>query len=145
MLLPAYAGRCPRLPGYPDGAVQPGRPEASPDSLSHEPAPASRNHSSVNNRLDRSRIYDDRADGTAVVCAPRQYKNTAMFTLRSNVVPTATGSTVVLSGTYDIPITSVKDEPVEGNRPRLQGELWREMEALGAALTAAISGASQTE
>jgi hypothetical protein len=87
----------------------------------------------------------DRADGTAVVCAPRQYKNTTMFTLRSNVVPTAMGSTVVLSGTYDLPIMGVKDEPVEGNRPRLQGELWREMEAVGAALPAAISGASQTE
>jgi hypothetical protein len=57
----------------------------------------------------------------------------------------STGSAVVLSGSYDIPTMRVKDEPVEGNRPRLKGELWRELEAVGAALSAAVDGSKPAE
>ncbi len=34
----------------------------------------------------------DRAEGGVVNCAPREYKNAIMFTLRSNVVPSPTAA-----------------------------------------------------
>jgi hypothetical protein len=46
---------------------------------------------------------------------------------------------VVLSGTYDIPTLGVKSESVEGNRSRLKGEPWRELEAVDEALTASLA------
>jgi len=76
----------------------------------------------------------DRADGTVVICAPRLVKNAIALTLRANVLRQATGSTVTLSGTYDIPTLGVKGQPVEAGGPRLQGELWGELEAVVAAL-----------
>lgn len=76
----------------------------------------------------------DRADGTAIISAPRLVKNDIALTLRANVLPHATGSAVTLSGTYDIPSLGVKGQPVEAGRPRLQGELWGELEAVVAAL-----------
>lgn len=76
----------------------------------------------------------DRAEGTAVISAPRLVKNDIALTLRANVLSQGRGSTVTLSGTYDIPTLGVKGQPVEAGRQRLQGELWGELEAVVAAL-----------